>query len=107
MADIITRKFWVDLLTKVFKAFLKDQGIRTGPRTYNQHVVPHEDGWAVKGEGNKRYTATFKYQEDAIDRARMIAIGRGSSVIIHREDGSIRDRISYKDRKKRSRRRRR
>ncbi|NNE29010.1 MAG: DUF2188 domain-containing protein [Saprospiraceae bacterium] len=70
-------------------------GIRTSPRTYNQHVVPHDEGWAVKGEGNERYTAIYKYQDQAIDRAREIAINYGSDVIIHRQDGTIRDRNSY------------
>ncbi|MCB0589002.1 MAG: DUF2188 domain-containing protein, partial [Phaeodactylibacter sp.] len=41
-------------------------GVRTRPPTHNQHVVPHPEGWAVKGEGNERYTAVFDYQEDAI-----------------------------------------
>ncbi|MCB9291452.1 MAG: DUF2188 domain-containing protein [Lewinellaceae bacterium] len=70
-------------------------GVRTRPPTHNQHVVPHPEGWAVKGEGNERYTAVFDYQEDAIGRARDIARNYGADVIIHRKDGSIRDRISY------------
>ena len=96
MADIRTSKFWTGLVKKIIKIILKNLGVRTSPRTRNQHVVPHQDGWAVKGEGNERYTAVYKYQEDAIDRAREIAINYRSSVIIHREDGSIRDRRRYK-----------
>ena len=57
--------------------------------------MPHEDGWAVKGEGNERYTAVYKYQDKAIDRAKDIAKNYGSDVIIHRKDGTIRDRMSY------------
>ena len=70
-------------------------GIRTFPQTHNQHVVPHPEGWAVKGEGNERYTAIYDYQKEAIERAKDIAYNYKSSVIIHREDGTIRDRISY------------
>jgi hypothetical protein len=58
-------------------------------------VVPYEEGWAVRGEGNERVTATYKYQSDAIDRAKSIARNYKSDVIIHREDGTIRDRVSY------------
>ncbi|MCP4125160.1 MAG: DUF2188 domain-containing protein [Bacteroidetes bacterium] len=76
---------------------MKRSGVSTTKKTHNQHVVPHEDGWAVKGEGNQRYTATYKYQDDAIDRAKGIAKRYKASLIIHRKDGSIRDRISYKD----------
>ncbi|MBI1223851.1 MAG: DUF2188 domain-containing protein [Bacteroidetes bacterium] len=65
-------------------------------KTNNQHVVPHNGEWAVKGEGNERYTATYHYQQDAIERAKDIASKHNADVIIHREDGSIRDRISFK-----------
>lgn len=36
----------------------------------NQHVVPHQDGWAVKGAGNKRATSVHDTQQQAIDAAR-------------------------------------
>ena len=29
----------------------------------SQHVVPHKDGWAVKGEGNTRATAVEPTQQ--------------------------------------------
>lgn len=95
MANINESKFWSDLIKKIMKIILKRSGVRTRPKTNNQHVVPHEDGWAVKGEGNERYTAVYKYQDDAIDRAKDIAKNYGSDVIIHRKDGTIRDRMSY------------
>jgi hypothetical protein len=40
----------------------------------NQHVVPHGDGWAVRGAGSTRVTSTHSTQQDATDRARDIAI---------------------------------
>lgn len=61
----------------------------------NQHVVPHSGGWAVKGVGNERATSVHPTQRDAIDRARGIAQGQGSEVVIHRPDGRIRDKDSY------------
>lgn len=95
MSDIRQSSFWVNLFKKVARIILKDMGVRTRPRTHNQHVVPHPEGWAVKGAGNERYTAIYDYQDDAIDRAREIARNYGSDVIIHRADGTVRDRISY------------
>lgn len=99
MAKITSSEFWINLVQKIFKQvfrnFLKKQGIRTSPPTYNQHVVPHEEGWAIKGAGNEKYTAIFDTQEEAIERARQIAINYGSDLIIHRKDGTIRDRRSY------------
>lgn len=96
MTDIRKPSFWKNLAAKVVKIILKDMGGRTRSTTRNQHVVPHEEGWAVRGEGNERITASYKYQADAIERAKDIAQNYKSSVIIHREDGTIRDRISYK-----------
>src|SRR3569623_393197 len=32
----------------------------------NQHVVPTNDGWGVKGEGNGRLTKTFDTQAEAV-----------------------------------------
>lgn len=95
MAKITEAKFWVDLLKKLLKQWAKKQGIRTSPKTHVQHVVPHEDGWAVRGAGNTRVTDTFRKQSTAIRRAKQIAKNYNSAVVIHREDGTIRDRINY------------
>jgi hypothetical protein len=61
----------------------------------NQHVVPHDDGWAVRGAGNSRVTSIHPTQGDAIDAARDIARNERSEVVIHRPDGTIRDKDSY------------
>ena len=95
MSDIRSDKFWISLIKKLAKIIAKSFGVRTRPATHNQHVVPYEEEWAVRGEGNKRVTAVYKYQDDAIDRARDIAKNYHSDVIIHRKDGTIRDRNSY------------
>lgn len=96
MSDIREVGFWKSLLEKIIKiiagGLVKKQ---RKPSQKHQHVVPHDEGWAVRGEGNKRLTATYKYQDDAIDRARDIAVNYGSDVIIHGRDGRIRDRRSY------------
>jgi len=61
----------------------------------DQHVVPHEDGWAIRGEGNQRVTSIHDTQREAAERAREIARNQGSEVVIHRRDGTIRDSDSY------------
>lgn len=61
----------------------------------NQHVVPHADGWAVKGEGNTRATKVYDTQRDAIDRARGISQKQHSELFIHGRDGQIRERDSH------------
>lgn len=61
----------------------------------NQHVVPHGDQWAVRGEGNDRVTAVCNTQQECIARAREIAINQGSELLIHGQDGKIREKNSY------------
>ncbi|EFO1265706.1 DUF2188 domain-containing protein [Escherichia albertii] len=61
----------------------------------NQHVVPHNGEWAVRGEGNERVTSTHRTQQEAIDAARLIAQNQGSELIIHRPNGQIRDKDSH------------
>jgi uncharacterized protein YdaT len=61
----------------------------------NQHVVPHEDGWAVKPEGGQRPSSVHDRQSDAIDRAREISQNQGSELLIHGRDGRIRARDSH------------
>lgn len=95
MPSILESKFWSNLFKKIVRIIAKRADLDTSRETHHQHVVPHEDGWAIKGEGNSKYTAIYELQEDAIERAKEIAKNYRSSVIIHGRDGSIRDRIHY------------
>jgi hypothetical protein len=61
----------------------------------NQHVVPREDGWAVKGAGAGRATATFDHKADAVARAREIARNQGTELLVHGRDGKIETRDSH------------
>ena len=61
----------------------------------NQHVVPHEGGWAVRGAGSQRASSVHRTQREAIDAARGIARNQGSELFIHGRDGRIRERDSY------------
>ena len=61
----------------------------------NQHVVPYQGQWAVRGEGNERRTYITDTQSEAIDLARSIAENQRSELFIHNRHGEIRDRNSY------------
>ena len=63
--------------------------------TKNQHVVPKDGGWAVRGEGNSRVSSSHATQKDAIEAARDRAQKQGSELIIHGRDGKIRERNTY------------
>ncbi|MBJ2176501.1 DUF2188 domain-containing protein [Aureibaculum sp. A20] len=93
MPDKTKPNFWLDLISQFMELFLKSSNKRK--RTYHQHVVPYEDRWAVRREGNKRITSAHKLQETAIRKAKRLAKKYKADVIIHRQDGTIRDRINY------------
>ncbi len=61
----------------------------------NQHVVPHKDGWAVRGAGSQRASSVHRTQKDAIRSARNTALRQRTEMVIHRPNGQIRDRNSY------------
>lgn len=61
----------------------------------NQHVVPHNNQWAVKGAGNTKATRVVDTQKEAIDIAKQIAKNQHTELLIHRPDGRIRDKESY------------
>ncbi|MCW5520621.1 DUF2188 domain-containing protein [Aureitalea sp. L0-47] len=82
-------------LLEIVKAIFESSRKSSRPRTWHQHVVPYKDGWAVRREGNKRITSKHRKQVTAIRKAKSIARKRKADVIIHREDGTIRDRISF------------
>jgi len=89
---------WTKELKKLIDAILKALGHKTtAKRTWHQHVVPYEDGWAVRREGNKRITSKHRKQSTAINKAKVLAKRYDADVIIHRESGGIRDRISYRE----------
>lgn len=60
-----------------------------------EHVVPHKDGWAVQSKDAKQPSDVFDTKSDAVERGKEIAKNKGSSLTIHRKDGTIEDRISY------------
>lgn len=61
----------------------------------NQHVVPHSNGWAVKGAGNERATRVVPTQKEAISIATGIAKNQKSETKIHGTNGQIRGGNSY------------
>ena len=63
--------------------------------TRNQHVVPHDEGWAVRGAGNSRASSVHRTQQAAIQVAREIARNQGTELLVHGKDGRIRQRDSH------------
>lgn len=61
----------------------------------NQHVVPHQDGWAVKGAGNSKATKVFGTKAEAVSVAVTIAKNQEAELTIHKGNGQIGEKRSY------------
>ena len=61
----------------------------------NQHVVPHESGWAVRGAGSQRATSVHRTQREAIATGREIARNQRTEFFVHGRNGRIRERSSH------------
>ncbi len=59
------------------------------------HVIPKGDGWKVKSANAVRAVKLTSTQAEAIQIGRRIAMNRGSELIVHRTDGTIRSKDSY------------
>ncbi len=57
------------------------------------HVVPSGDRWACEIGGNQR--STHPTQEEAIEKGRHLAEEQASEVVVHAQDGSIREKDSH------------
>ncbi|WP_054860396.1 DUF2188 domain-containing protein [Gracilibacillus sp. JCM 18860] len=59
-----------------------------------EHVIPHENGWAVKTQDAKQVSNVYQRKNEAVKRAQEIAENKQTTVIIHKKDGSIQERIN-------------
>lgn len=82
----------------MYNGDLKYVAIMTGKEVYmgkNIHVVYNGKQWQAIQENAKRSSGNFSTQKEAFNLARKIAINNGQEVVIHRPDGTIRDKYSY------------
>jgi hypothetical protein len=61
----------------------------------NQHVVPHNDGWAVRAEKSQRVTKEFDTKAEATSFGREIARNQQSELVIHGKNGIIQNKDSH------------
>ena len=88
---------WLRTLIELIEVFFNSAQRTKRGRTWHQHVVPHEDGWALRREGNQRITSKHRKQSTAIRKAKSLAKKYKADIIIHRASGGIRERISYSE----------
>ncbi|SDK28282.1 DUF2188 domain-containing protein [Sediminibacillus albus] len=60
-----------------------------------EHVVSHDEGWAVQAKDAKKPSKVFDNKSDAVERAKEIAENKGTEAVVHKENGDIEKRYSY------------
>ncbi|MDH6597076.1 DUF2188 domain-containing protein [Bacillus aerius] len=74
----------------------KSSSARPELMDHAQHVVKHDEGWAVQTEKAKRASEVKETKQEVIDRAKEISSKKGTAVVIHRTDGTIQDVVKPK-----------
>jgi len=59
------------------------------------HIVPHDQGWALKREGQNGVESVHPTQKEAIDAGRDIARQDEVDLVVHRQDGTFRNVLTY------------
>lgn len=62
------------------------------------HVVPHDDGWAVRKEGAERATSVHGTKKEALSAGRETAKKHlPSALIVHKQDRSVQETFTYEE----------
>lgn len=87
----------IDSFYKYGKPTITDKIDSSNPTLidHKEHVTPHNEGWSVKSEGAKQPSAIYKTKTEAIQNGKEIAQNKGTSLVIHRKDGTIEEQFSY------------
>ena len=59
------------------------------------HVVPRDEGWAVRREGATRDSSHHEHKSDAVDAGRETARRDRVELVTHGKNGRIQDSDSY------------
>jgi uncharacterized protein YdaT len=62
----------------------------------NYHVVPKDNGWAVKKEGAKRASGVYDTKAEAVKGGQELAKNNDGSLRIHTKDGKIQEERTYR-----------
>lgn len=63
----------------------------------NLHVVPHDDGWAIKQEGEDGMVSVHNKKNAAVEEGQSLAQDREVNLIIHRQDGAFDHVMNFSD----------
>jgi Uncharacterized protein conserved in bacteria (DUF2188) len=83
------------LVATVYPSGLSIPGGSTMAERRDIHILPNGDGWAVKRENQDRPLSTHRTQAEATEAGRSVAQDDEGELLVHGQDGQIRDRSTY------------
>jgi len=57
----------------------------------HEHVVPREEGWAVRAAGSERPSSIFQTRAEAIDYAKELAQKHNVCMVVHDDEGKFKE----------------
>jgi DNA primase len=64
---------------------------------HRYHVIPYRTRWFVVENSNPKNRQMTRTREAAVQKARELAMESKGEVIVHRKDGHIQERFSFRD----------
>lgn len=79
------------------RAAIRSEFRKVAAERYRYHVIPYRNRWVVVESGDPTERRVIRTRDAAIQQARELAVAFKGEVIVHRKDGRIQDRISFRD----------
>jgi len=76
--------------------FVAKEARTSSPRTMSQHVIHSPKGWVVRKSDSGRAARVFDSKDEAVGYARDVAKTERSELYVHRKDGTIMEKDSYR-----------
>lgn len=61
----------------------------------HQHIVPREEGWALKKGRSNRVSFTFDTKRDALQKGKDLAKKQETVLVVHGKDGRVQQHLNY------------
>ncbi len=82
-------------MTALKTAMKQTLGMDEDTTNSHQHLLPHEDGWALKRTGAARPSFTFENKQDALVKAIEVARNQKTILVVHGRDGRVQEQRDY------------
>jgi hypothetical protein len=79
------------------RAAIRSEFRKVAAERYRYHVIPYRNRWVVVESGAPAERRVTRTRDAAIQQARELAAAFKGEVIVHRKDGRIHERVSFRD----------